>query len=52
MKTSLFAFLLLVPLSIVAQNDGVSETQNNVLVVILVFDTLINHHYHWFLTGF
>ena len=39
MKTSLFAFLFLAPLSIIAENDGVSEASKNVHVVIQVFDT-------------
>jgi hypothetical protein len=39
MKTSLFSFLLLVPLSAIAQNNGVSEAKNNMHVVIQVFDT-------------
>ena len=35
MKTSLFSFLLFAPLSVVAhQNDGVSRSENDVLVVI------------------
>jgi hypothetical protein len=37
MKTSLFAFIFLVPLSIVAQGDGVSKAKNNMHVVIQVW---------------
>ena len=43
---------MLAPLSIVAQSDGVSEVKNSVLVVIIVFHTLINKNYHWFLNFF
>jgi hypothetical protein len=39
MKTSLFSFLFLAPLSIIAQNDGVGEAKNNMHVVIQMFDT-------------